>query len=521
MAPFIAIGLFAALAGCGVALLCNYRIDVSADALLPRIILALLCVGAFFMGPIIDGLEYEDAYVHKAAATWRALHWSDSVNGFYTPVCMAGSAVDCVDIASFGTQMIGFSTLIALVGLIVGNLPWLANALSAIAGAMTIQITWSLLKGYSPDTVGRFVGIALLLTATAFFLISGSAFAEALFATFFLLYLLCYLRISDASPYPATPALLVTFFVTGALMVLVKKEGIVLVGVLLVFAIVEGIFRRSRNERMPRGFTPILLVAFALIAYSALTLSIFDAASRHGGDIGESPFRLGNVVRLLPVIASAAISPDCYGLIGPLFILSVPVAIYWRDWLSIKLICIVGAYTFIYSIHARHNAFVHGADVHPAEMVRYLYFLVPICAVVVARNLIPQLSTWLREPRPIVVWTALGLLASIGGVFTALNLREARIAMASDEVAARTHLIKGVTPQEILQSVYVTPYSMALIAAHGEEITIVDSTSLRIPLVVDWLRVRQSTGATIVVDREVCASDPEYIRLKEITVECR
>lgn len=521
MAPFIAIGLFTALAGCGVALLCKFRIDASGRALLPRLMLALLCAGAFFIGPMIDGLEYEDAYVHKAAATWRALHWSDAINGFYTPVCMAGSAINCVDIASFGTQMIGFSTLIALVGLVVGNLPWLGNALSAVASVMTVQLTWSLLKRYAPDTVSRFIGIALLLTGTSFFLVSGSAFAEALFATFLLVHLLCYLRISDASLRPADPVLLLTSFVTGALMVLVKKEGVVLIGTLLAFTIIEGVLRRSRSEGMPRGFNAILLIAFALLAYSALTLNIFDAASRHGVDIGESPFRLGNAARLFPVVARAAFSPDYFGLIGPIFVLSVPVAIYGRDWLSIKLICIVGAYTFIYSVHARHNAFAHGADVHPVEMVRYLYFLAPICAVVIARTLIPHFSTWLRESRRITRWIALSLLAAIGGVFTASNLREARMDMASDEVAARTHLIRDVTPQEMQRSVYVTPYSMALIAAHGEKITVVDSTSLRIPFVVDWLRSRQSTGAAIVVDREVCASDPEYIRLKEIVVECR
>ena len=72
MATLLAIGLYVAFsAACAALLARRLRTTQDLKDLIPRAVLALVCSFAYLIGPSVDGLEYEDAYVHKAAAVWQ------------------------------------------------------------------------------------------------------------------------------------------------------------------------------------------------------------------------------------------------------------------------------------------------------------------------------------------------------------------------------------------------------------------------------------------------------------------
>jgi hypothetical protein len=458
----------------------------------------LLWAAAFWVGPQVDGLEYEDAYIHKAAAIWRSFNWDSARNGFYSTVCFAGSVADCLIDGSFGTQLIGFSILIAMGRVLVGDSQIIANVLSAVASLLTIQVVWSMLVRNVSTAFGRLFGVALIATSASFHLIASSGFAEPLFTLFLVVTFYCCQRIrEDDAPAPAFWLLLAT---SGALMILAKKEGALLL-IILVMLEVIGTFRAGRSNRS-FGLIAILI---GLLVGAVTVVGILEAADRHSADIGEAAFRLPNVTRLFPVLAEAAANPKYFGLLGVAFAVVLPFAIYVRDPLSTRIACIVVAYVTIYSAHARHWHFVDGAAVYPSEFLRYLYVVTPLAAVLVAVT-VNRLYIEVARRSFFSHSAALrltGALVAFGLLGAGYSLHEQRSDMSRDETQNRTGILRN-HPGGGTKAIFVSSYSTALVALGGQDTTIVDSAMLEYQVVFEWLSTQASDGVSIVIDEALC-----------------
>src|SRR5262249_6806174 len=131
----------------------------------------------------------------------------------------------------------------------------------------------------------------------------------------------------------------------------------------------------------------MLLVAIGLLLHSMVVLAIWKSAAQHSADIGEPAFQMSNFVRLFPVLGSAALSLEYFGLIWWTCILAIPAALYFKDRVGVQLSLVVAAYALIYALHARHRAFAAGATVNPAEMIRYVFVASPLAVVLIGRCL--------------------------------------------------------------------------------------------------------------------------------------
>ena len=229
---------------------------------------------------------------------------------------------DCFVEGSFGTQLIGFSILIAMARTLLGGWPFIANLLSSLAMLLTVQLLWTMLCQYVHHQAVRLIGVALLLTAPSYLLISGSGFAEPLFTFFFTLCLYLYLRLQERVDLSASG--LVLFVASGALMILAKKEGALLLLLILAFSV----WGRRWG---------VALVSLGLLASGLLVFDVFEAASRHSADIGQSAFQLSYIARLLPAFGEAAVTPRYFGLLGLLTAPALLLAALSRERLNIQL----------------------------------------------------------------------------------------------------------------------------------------------------------------------------------------
>lgn len=474
MASIVTVALYALLIAAGAWLVADERPRIS----MPRLGLAGFCALAFLVGPTVDGLEYEDAYVHTASAAWRTFHWLDSTNGYYSTVCFAGAVSDCFVEGSFGTQPIGFSILIAMVRTVAGNWPVLTNLLSATATLLTVQLVWTMLGLYVRHQPARLIGVGLLLTAPSYLLVSGSGFAEPLFSFLFTLCLYLHLRFQDRGLSLPGWAL---FAASGALMILAKKEGALLLLMIAVSAV------WAKQWRM-------VLVSTAILVNALLLFGILDAADRHAADIGQAAFQLPHIAHLLPVLFEAAASPRYFGLLGVMVAPALLLTALSRDRLSVQLVVVAVAYTVIYSAHARHRFFVAGHSVAPIEMVRYVTVIAPTAALLIARAIDPRWRASWSSTIPAALVSA-GLLLSLAELYSQ------RTEMAADEKARVVTLLDRPPA-----AIYVSPYSAALFAKADEVTLVVDAESALTPAVLSWLTERVRRGATIVLDPTLCES---------------
>lgn len=208
-------------------------------------------------------------------------------------------------------------------------------------------------------------------------------------------------------------------------------------------------------------------------------------------------------MRLVPVLGRAALSTEYFGLVWWGCALAIPVAIYFKDRVAVQLSVVVLAFVSIYALHARHKAFAAGATVEPAEMVRYVFVASPLAVVLVGRCL--SLAILARETRlwkraNTARWSA-GLLVAFGAAATGRSLYEQRLEMAGDELENRTQPLAHHSGAQLKDTIFITPYVAALVAAGGQQVITVDPRVADQPEVVSWLNLKIKDGAKIIVDR--------------------
>ena len=464
-----------------------------------RTTLMALMVASWFIGPTIDGLEYEDAYVHLAAAKFQLASAQSDPSSFYLEVCSAGTAANCVVSSTYGTHLIGFSTLLAWLlyaGLSAENL---SNAVSHVAALLTVQVVWSLLRGYS-DILCSILAISLLLTASEFYVLSGSSFAEPLYTFLFVCWIGAAWPLLSAESKLRSLNLLVVAF-GGLSMIAVKKEGVLVVGLTLVWAVLQSV-TLQRSSGRPWPSLAVAITCIAVIGTSVFFVGIGDAALRHSADIGTFAFDLGYVSQLLPAFLGGAFQPRYFGFLWTIALVLLPIVVLRPERQTLLLLATVVGYIGLYSIHARHAAFVRGEVVHPEEMLRYVYTLAPAVALLCG-NMLMQTRTYIRQKwnhaggnsnfiAPVAIAISAGLLLC----FLAVDRR--RVDFYNDEERARLSPLMAIGHEANQSTVVVSENSLALFARGPIDLYLMDASIAQQPIGQTLLAEHVAGGARVI-----------------------
>ncbi|QQS10738.1 MAG: hypothetical protein IPK81_13920 [Rhodospirillales bacterium] len=472
-----------------------------------RALLVAVCVAASLIGPTTLGLEYEDAYVHQAAAYLQTAHFASGKFPFYLDVCVAGTVADCTVQATFGTHLPGYASLLSILQHMVGERRWLANATSIAATALAVQVCWSLLEEHATDPAARALAMCLLLAAPGFHLVGGSTFAEPLFAFLVVCHVKAQLDVAkEGQGRHGRLGASVLFVASGALMILTKKEGVLVPGVACVAAAAMFVARQRSGDRST-GAVVTGAMAAGLVMFAVFGVGILDAAGRHGADIGRAAFALENVPRLLPALASAALSTGDFGILGIAAVAALPVVVLGRDRVGLRLVAILAGFALLYTSHARHRHFAAGGDVDPAEMVRYVHAMAPLAAVVVgiaasrAAGFL-RAAGFDRAVRASVALAAMGLVGWLP--VAAVELDTLRSGIARAEAERRLAAVTVVPVDRREGAIFVTPFPAALVSAYGARTRVVDSASLGYADVRELVLDHARRGGAVGVDPSLC-----------------
>lgn len=464
-----------------------------------RAFLLLLSLAALAIGPVVDGLEYEDAYIHKAAAQYQSFHSSDGTDTFYTRACVAGSISDCVLEATFGTHLIGFSTLIAQVAKLIPErikTHHLSNYLSALFAALTLQLLWSCLVKSNVPIVGRLVGVAFLLTSPAYYVVSVSSFSEPIFVFFLLATYYFYFTREQGNNNKILR--LILYGTAMTLCVLVKKEGLLIAFVFMAISIFYLLRYKSRAA------WENIAVSGLVIALGTMVFKIQGAAERHSSDIGTFAFNFSFASSLGNALFQAATSPSYFGILWIVFFVSAIFAVansrsrHLNSRTSIAFLCVF-SYAAIYALHARHYGFVHGEVIHPVEMVRYLYILMPFAVIAIGGALPNPLGNFIFYSQKLCVckrYLFFTLLFCGCLYLTLLQAYRQRVDVAEDE-AMRINLSRGA---EDRGKIYISTSVLAAYAYLDEQTHLVDFGSLGVPAVQEMLIQTKNSDIVFLFD---------------------
>lgn len=364
------------------------------------------------------------------------------------------------------------------------------------------------MRAYSGEVWASLVGAGLLIGAPAFGLLAGSTFAEPLFGMFLVCHLFSFLKIMNRNG-AARYVYWIWFAASGALLIATKKEGILLVGLMLAFSTVTYVRRALNRLSDIKASLGMVAVAAALVTFSVLALRILDAAERHANDISAPAFSIGYIQQLFPALAAAATDVHNFGLLWIFWFLAIPVLIVARHRVGLALACVSACYALLYSAHARHSAFVHGASVDSVEMIRYVYALSPVGAIVVGitlgrpfqvlrASLDPRACSW--------VTAVLAVCFVLAGVSAMVEIRQQKIAMHENEKLRIEIGLDAIQQHKIEHTVLISPNSAALFALGIKNMKIVDDAFIASPAATKLISQVLELGGQIIVDARTCAA---------------
>ena|SRR5690242_14135186 len=139
--------------------------------------------------------------------------------------------------------------------------------------------------------------------------------------------------------------------------------------------------------------------------------------------------------------ATSALILENFGLVFWAMLLVLPAIVYFRDAIAGMLLIVVMGYSALYLLHARHAAFAHGAQVDPAQMVRYVYVMMPVTVLATARG-IGHFTVLLRLSYQDRFSSAgMALLSFLGFALAAPSVYQQRASMAEDEIQNRLQVL--------------------------------------------------------------------------------
>lgn len=482
---------------------------MSLKKVVQRALLTMVAGASLILGAPVDGLEYEDAYIHKSSARYQLFHAKEPTDRFYVMTCILGSMSDCQISASFGTHLVGPSALISGMSRLVGWSARLGNVLSGLCWIVMVHCTWSLLKARVAHPMARALGIGLLLSSPAMYVIGGSALAEPLFGV---LMMLCVWQVLNR-PDEADGLWMLRvgwglWFVSLVLLALSKKEGLLFIGLVSAWDLLRWWRQPRDDQRRARSFT------WASISVAGLVVSVgifrpLEALARHSGDIGISALDVRFISRLTLPLLSAAISPMYFGMTWIAF--GVSLVLLWRyaDYSIALLSSVVIGYLVLYAMHARHYQFVLGGDVQVAEMVRYLYAITPLTCLVTA-SLVSMWLTVLGGDRRfwharMMSWGVL-LLIAVSVTVAGAEAMSMKRDMAREEEVTWRNSLERVVLRRNQGKIFVSSRTAALYAYADDDVKFVDFIGLSDPRVLGVLNQFGSESRVVVLDGGLCIS---------------
>jgi hypothetical protein len=455
----------------------------------------------------MDGLEYEDSYIHKSAARYQLAHGEDPSEGFFIRTCVAGSISRCRVAASFGTHVVGFSALISGIARLIGYSARLGNVLSGVCWLVTVHCLWSLLKAHVAHPFARIVGLGVFLCAPAMYVISASGFAEPLFGALMMFCVWQFMNPTDIEKERGmVAARLAMWSVSLMLLALSKKEGLLFIGLVAVWGVIQAWQKRADGEGRAQSY----LWAGSSIAALLICVGVFDlleAAARHSQDIGQAAFSLRFISRTVAPLLGAGVTPAFFGVVWIGFGVSLIFVKRCRD-ARITLVGVsVTGYLFLYLIHARHYWFTAGQDVQAAEMVRYLYALTAPACLVTASIMSALFPRLLSQSRPNVA--ALGrcgvvFALCIGVIGAQMRALAMKADIARDELISWRNSLEVVASSGSESSVFISSRTAALYAYVDDSVELVDFVAVGDPRLRTTLTQLKSERSFVFLDSGMC-----------------
>jgi len=485
----------------------GFKQTMSARILVLRTLLTVVASVPLVLGAPVDGLEYEDAYIHKSAARYQLFHGEEPSAGFFVRTCVVGSISKCSMSASFGTHTIGFSALISGISQLTGHGSRLANLLSGLCWIFTVHCLWSVFGVLSHRSVARVIGLGLLLSSPAVYVIGGTSFAEPLFGS---LLMLCvwqmFSRPGKGEGKWRFGVSLALWLVSLLLLVLAKKEGLLFIGVMSIWDTVQ-YWRAAGTDRIrSRLWAAVSMAAFAV---AVGVFGLLEAVSRHSVDIGMPAFDVHYIAVLALPVLHAAVTPEYFGVAWVAFAASLLFIRGRSDGLRVLLSMMVMGYLLLYAVHARHYWFALGQEVQPYEMVRYLYSLTPpaclIAGSVLSNGVNRLLGSWGHDQPAVIAWAAfLLVVVGVGGAQVgAMAMRED---MAHEEARSWRNSLKSVAANQNGGMVFVSSRTTALQAYASESTEFVDFVALGDPRLQAAFTQLRSERRIVLLDDGGCGS---------------
>lgn len=471
---------------------------------------------AIFVGPFFDGLEYEDAYIHKAAALFQIFHIQTGTDGFWVKTCIAGSISNCIAETSFQTHLIGFSAIMTLSSYIVGWHAHLSNVLSAIFGFLTLMIFWALLKREVSRFESRILGMFLVLTCPTFYIISGSSFAEPAFCFFLTVSTLAFLNLWDNLKGNVSVAIeLILYSLSLSLLVLTKEEGILFVGILGIVSFL-GWLRDKNLDENSRAKLFMTCISFGVSILSLFWIGSLNSVLVDWSDFKAFPFYPRNLIDVGGVFLSASLSMKYFGGVWILFFISL----FWGIK-SIKIRTMVPMFTVLifilmYSMHTRGYWYEAGANVGEEELLRYLYPLIPLACLSIAHvssqvlDLIPKLNIPATQLKAVMYTFGIGcFIVSLSSVNTL------RVEGAEAEVSRKTFPKNLLAVDGYKEKVFLSTRTVALYPYLPNDVVLVDFLALTWGPIQEFVNEKRSQSNLVLLDESFCDNEMVYKRWKK------
>lgn len=379
--------LAALLLACLLALLTRARRALLKAEAVPLIVLAVVASAVilplnsgFFMG-----MEYEDAYIYSSQSRALLFMDPDAVTSLWSRSCVLGSLAECELEATLAGHFLTLPVAGYVCSVLFGYSPYSICLLNLFFSVVSTLLLYGVFVTVENDRSCGFVAALLFAATPAMSAFHSSALSEPLSSLLFLLFLGSFVTLFiDSHPRSSPPCVAqwVVLALSFALALLTKRENLVLVIVPLIALL--------RPSRVVRTRLSALIVCAVLAVGVSLVLAVhfsfFGVKLNDAGNIGESTFRLGSALSILPTWLSALGNTRWFAVLGPLLAagLVAILAGLRRTWWPVFFVSVLGAYLVLYTTHYRSYDFIQSGSTKPFEALQHIRNCFPLVSLVAA-----------------------------------------------------------------------------------------------------------------------------------------
>lgn len=347
----------------------HFGFALALSAIVALSLIARLAPGHFSF----HGLEYEDSFVHQAAA--RSMHYS-GITAVRETIPLMGSLAHPVSMQSF-YHYAGYAALICAFASVVGDTPLTGHLVSLVLSILTaVMVYLSVAKLLSDKRAALLcVGVYLTMPLANVWATATCAEVASGFAIMCVVYSLAIW--ADQADAHAGSLIAVPTVITALMFAtLVKRENMMLI---FLAPFVTCLFSGRREAKRIFRSCLVYSVPSLICIGICFALGIVSVYRDEVASIDVSPFSLRYALRLLPVFVQSTASYENSFIWGWLLLL-VPFALLKTPKYAGVALLLVG-YLAIYSCHWRSYYFLMGQEVSIHDADRYLLALTPLLAI--------------------------------------------------------------------------------------------------------------------------------------------